>query len=46
MQEYGRLGRGFAAPMQESELCEVAAVDDICGRTCQLRRQNVPNLAI
>jgi hypothetical protein len=32
--------------MQESELCEVAAVYDICGRPCQLPRQNVPNIAI
>jgi len=46
MQEYGRLGRGFVAAMKESEVCEVAAVYDICGRTCQLPRQNVPNLAI
>ncbi len=43
---YGRMGRGFVAAMQESDLWEVAAVYDICGHARQLARQQVPNAAI
>ena len=43
---YGRMGRGFVAAMQESELWEVAAVSDICGSARELARQQVPNAAI
>src|ERR1041385_3484037 len=43
---YGRMGSGFVAAMQESELWEVAAVYDICGRARQLARQHLPNAAI
>src|ERR1700741_3300435 len=43
---YGRMGRGFVAAMQESELWDVAAVYDISGPARQLARQHVPNAAI
>ena len=43
---YGRMGRGFAAAMRESELWDVAAVYDICGPARELARQQLPNAAI
>src|SRR5208283_1818098 len=43
---YGRMGRGFAAAMQESELWDVAAVYDICGPARELARQHLPDAAI
>lgn len=43
---YGRMGRGFVAAMRESELWEVAAVYDICGRARELARQQLPEAAI
>jgi len=43
---YGRMGRGFVAALQESELWEVAAVYDICGPARELARQQVPGAAI
>jgi len=43
---YGRMGRGFVAAMQASELWDVAAVYDICGETRRLAGQQVPNAAI
>ena len=35
---YGRMGRGFAAAMQESGLWEIAAVYDICAQVRELAR--------
>lgn len=43
---YGRMGRGFVAAMQASDLWEIAAVYDICGPARELARQNVPNAKI
>ena len=43
---YGRMGRGFAAAMQESGLWEIAAVYDICAPVRELARQQVPGAAI
>ena len=43
---YGRMGRAFAAAMQESELWDVAAVYDISSAARGLARQQVPNAAI
>ena len=43
---YGRMGREFVAAMQGNELWDVAAVYDICGRTRQLARQQIPGAAI
>ena len=39
---YGRMGRGFVAAMQESDLWEVAAVYDISGATRELAHRNLP----
>src|SRR5580692_6685213 len=39
---YGRMGRGFVAAMQESDLWEVTAVYDISGPTRELARRNLP----
>ena len=43
---YGRMGRGFVAAMQESELWDVAAIYDIKAPTRQLAREHVPNAKI
>lgn len=43
---YGRMGRGFVAALQESELWEVVAIYDVCGATRELARRNVPGAAI
>lgn len=43
---YGRMGRGFVAAMQESELWEVAAVYDIRGDARQQAQQDAPGAAI
>jgi predicted dehydrogenase len=43
---YGRMGRGFAAAMQESGLWEIAAVYDISAPVRELARQQVPGVAI
>jgi len=43
---YGRMGRGFAAAMQESDLWEVAAVYDICDPARQLASQQNPTATI
>lgn len=43
---YGRMGRGFAAAMQESGLWEIAAVYDICAPVRELARQQLPEAAI
>jgi myo-inositol 2-dehydrogenase/D-chiro-inositol 1-dehydrogenase len=40
------MGRAFVAAMQDSELWEVAAISDICGRTRELARRQVPGVAI
>lgn len=43
---YGRMGRGFVAAMQESDLWEVAAIYDIKLPTRRLARGNVPTARI
>jgi len=43
---YGRMGRGFVAAMQESDLWDVAAVYDIKTQARQLARRHVPNAKI
>ena len=43
---YGRMGRGFVAAMQESEIWDVAAVYDIRPETRQLAARQVPGAAI
>ena len=43
---YGRMGRGFAAAMQESGLWEIAAVYDISAPVRERARQQVPGVAI
>ena len=43
---YGRMGREFVAAMLESDLWEVAAVYDICGKARRLAEQQVPSAAI
>src|SRR5579872_1174146 len=43
---YGRMGRGFVAAMQESDLWEVAAIYDICPPTQELARKQVPKASI
>ena len=43
---YGRMGRGFVAAMQESEIWDVAAVYDIRPETRQLAARQVPGAEI
>jgi len=43
---YGRMGRGFVAAMQASELWDVAAIYDISASARQLARRQVPGAAI
>ena len=43
---YGRMGRGFVAAMQESNLWEVAAIYDICPPARELARRCVPTASI
>lgn len=43
---YGRMGRGFVAAMQESDLWDIAAVYDIKPAARHLARQNVPNAEV
>src|SRR5215469_2671759 len=43
---YGRMGRGFVAAMQESNLWEVAAIYDICPPARELAHGQVPSAAI
>jgi predicted dehydrogenase len=43
---YGRMGRGFVAAMQESNLWEVAAIYDICPPARELARRCVPTASV
>ena len=43
---YGRMGRGFVAAMQESELWDIVAIYDICPPTRQLALRQVPGATI
>jgi myo-inositol 2-dehydrogenase/D-chiro-inositol 1-dehydrogenase len=43
---YGRMGRGFVAAMQASELWEVGAVCDTSCPARELARQNAPNASV
>lgn len=43
---YGRMGRGFVAAMQESELWDVAAVYDICSEARKQAQQDAPGAAV
>ena len=43
---YGRMGRGFVAAMQQSELWEVAAIYDIAAPARRLAHEQVPGAAI
>ena len=43
---YGRMGRGFVAAMQDSDLWEVAAIYDIKPSARELARQRVPSARV
>ncbi|HTS37385.1 MAG TPA: Gfo/Idh/MocA family oxidoreductase [Candidatus Solibacter sp.] len=43
---YGRMGRGFVAAMQASDLWDVVAIYDICNETRQLARKQVPHAVV
>src|ERR1700719_2327480 len=43
---YGRMGRAFAAALQQSELWEISSVYDISLAPRQLARQNLPDAAV